>query len=74
MLECASACMANAGVVADMHLVLSDRGVKKRQHADFNLAGAQQVYAVEVLPAAQALREAMTAGPSMEPADVVAES
>ena len=60
--KCASACLANAGVVADTHLVLSDYGVRKRQHADFNLTEAQQVYAAEVLPAAQALRDALAAG------------
>lgn len=56
VLKCASACLANAGVVADTHLVLSDYGVKKRQHADFDTAQAQQVYEEHVLGAAQALR------------------
>lgn len=55
VLKCVSACLANAGVVADIHLVLSEHGVKKRQHADFDPAEAQRVYAAEVLPAAQAL-------------------
>ncbi|WP_447736216.1 putative zinc-binding protein [Rhodanobacter soli] len=55
VLKCVSACLANAGVVADTHLVLSEHGVKKRQHADFDPAEAQRVYAAEVLPAAQAL-------------------
>jgi uncharacterized metal-binding protein len=61
VLKCVSACLANAGVVADTHLVVSDYGVRKRQHADFNLTEAQQVYAAEVRPAAQALLEAMRA-------------
>jgi uncharacterized metal-binding protein len=73
VLKCASACLAHAGVVADTHLVLSDYGVRKRQHADFNLTEAQQVYAAEVRPAALALFEAMTAGSPMEPADVAAQ-
>jgi uncharacterized metal-binding protein len=73
VLKCASACLAHAGVVADTHLVLSDYGVRKRQHADFNLTEAQQVYAAEVRPAALALLEAMTAGSPMEPADVAAQ-
>jgi uncharacterized metal-binding protein len=76
VLKCASACLDNAGVVADTHLVLSDYGVKKRQHADFNLTEAQQVYAAEVLPAAQALRDALAAsshaGSIKEPADAPA--
>jgi uncharacterized metal-binding protein len=56
VLKCAAACLANAGVVADTHLVLSDYGVKKRRHADFDTAEAARVYADEVLPAAVALR------------------
>jgi uncharacterized metal-binding protein len=55
VLKCASACLANAGVVADTHLVLSDYGVRKRRHADFDPLEAQRVYANEVLPAAQRL-------------------
>ena len=56
VLECVSACLANAGVVADTHLVLSDYGVKKRKHADFDGEQAEAVYLQQVLPAAQALR------------------
>ncbi|EIL96501.1 zinc-binding protein [Rhodanobacter thiooxydans] len=55
VLKCVSACLANAGVVADTHVVLSEHGVKKRQHADFDAQEAQRLYAAEVLPAAQAL-------------------
>ncbi len=55
VLKCVSACLANAGVRADTHLVLSDYGVKKRQHADFDAVQAAQVYVGQVLPAAQAL-------------------
>ena len=55
VLRCVSACLANAGVVADTHLVLSDHGVKKRKHADFDLGEADAVYAMHVHPAAQAL-------------------
>lgn len=58
VLKCASACLANAGVVADTHLVLSDYGVKKRKHADFDPVEAQQVYASNVLPAAHELAAA----------------
>jgi Uncharacterized conserved protein len=76
VLKCAAACLANAGVVADTHLLLSDYGVRKRQHADFNPTEAQQVYATEIRPAAQALLEPMItepSEPSMEPADAVAQ-
>ncbi len=58
VLKCAAACLANAGVTADTHLVLSDYGVKKRQHADFDMLEAAQVYDIQVLPAAQALAAA----------------
>lgn len=55
VLHCVSACLANAGVVADQHLVLADYGVRKRKHADFDAAEADAVYAAHVLPAARAL-------------------
>ena len=57
VLRCAAACLANAGVVADTHLVLSDYGVKKRKHADFDAAEARQIYDGAVLDAARALRK-----------------
>ncbi|TAL88721.1 MAG: zinc-binding protein [Rhodanobacter sp.] len=63
VLKCVSACLANAGVRADAHLVLSDYGVKKHLHADFDAVQATQVYVAQVLPAAQAL-----AGAEMPPA------
>ncbi len=56
VLKCAAACLANAGVLADTHLVLSDYGVKKRKHADFDPAEAQRIYEAHALPAAQALQ------------------
>lgn len=55
VLKCVSACLTNAGVVADQHLILSDFGVKKRKHADFDMAEADAVYATHVLPAARGL-------------------
>lgn len=55
VLHCVSACLAKAGVVANTHLVLSDYGVKKRKHADFDADEAAAVYRAHVLPAAQAL-------------------
>ncbi|SBV37025.1 DGC domain containing protein [uncultured Stenotrophomonas sp.] len=60
VLRCVSACLANAGVVADTHLVLSDYGVKKRKHADFDTTEAGAVYAAQVLPAARALNTGKT--------------
>ncbi|MDG2539333.1 putative zinc-binding protein [Dyella jiangningensis] len=54
-MRCAAACLARAGVIADTHLVLSDHGVKKRQHADFEPDEARRVYVDAVLPAVHAL-------------------
>lgn len=46
---CALACVKHAlarhGVRADMHVLLSDYGVKKRYHADFDPAEAERVFA-----------------------------
>lgn len=55
VLACAAACLAQAGVTADRHLLLSAHGVKKRKHADYDAREAAALYAAEVLPAAQAL-------------------
>lgn len=55
MLKCVAACLARAGVTADIHLVLSDHGVKKRRHADFDPVEARRLYREHVLPAARAL-------------------
>jgi len=54
-LKCVAACLANAGVAADTHLVLSEHGVKKRRHADFDPVEARRIYQSQVLPAALAL-------------------
>lgn len=55
VLQCVSACLANAGVAADTLLVLSDHGVRKRRHADFDVDQAGEVYVRAVLPAVRAL-------------------
>ncbi|KRE89079.1 zinc-binding protein [Frateuria sp. Soil773] len=55
-LKCVAACLANVGVVADTHLVLSGHGVKKRRHADFDPVLARRVYLAAALPAAHALK------------------
>jgi uncharacterized metal-binding protein len=55
VLACARACLAREGVVPDRHLVLSDLGVKKRKHADFEAAQADAVYREHVAPEAQRL-------------------
>ncbi len=63
VLACVKACLARAGVEPDKHLVLSDFGVKKRKHADFDPEQAGHVYRERIVPAARALeRAAGTAG------------
>ena len=56
VLHCVSACLEQAGVRPDAHLTLSDYGVRKRRHADFDLEEAQAVYRGQVLPAALELQ------------------
>lgn len=54
VLACAKACLARAGVEPTKHLLLSEAGVKKRKHEDFDRAHADRVYEDLVLPAARA--------------------
>ncbi|MGE4073417.1 MAG: putative zinc-binding protein [Lysobacterales bacterium] len=54
-MACVAHCLRRAGVSADRHLVLGELGVRKRKHADFDLAEAERVYADIVLPAARDL-------------------
>jgi uncharacterized metal-binding protein len=55
VLACARACLAREGVVPDRHFVLSDHGVKKRKHADFDPAQADAVYREQLVPEARRL-------------------
>lgn len=55
VLACVSACLARAGVQADRHLLLSEFGVRKRKHADFDREEAERIYTEQALPAAEAL-------------------
>lgn len=50
LLQCVAACLDNVGVQPDVHVTLSDYGVKKRRHADFDPAEARTVYTQHVLP------------------------
>jgi len=68
VLHCVKACLANAGVQADLHVTLSDHGVRKRRHADFDAAEAASVYTASVLPAVRALRTAGAVAESSPPA------
>lgn len=43
-LACAKACLTNHGVEPDMHIKLSDSGIKKQQHVDFDPDEASKIY------------------------------
>lgn len=55
VLACVAACLSRAGVRPDAHVLLSDFGVKKRKHADFDPDEARTLYRREIVPAVQAL-------------------
>ena len=55
MLVCVSACLKQAGVKPDSHVVLSTFGVKKRQHADFDPVQAREIYQQKIVPVAERL-------------------
>lgn len=55
VLHCVKACLAQAGVVADAHVTLSQFGVRKRRHADYDPVQAEAVYLEAVRPAAATL-------------------
>ncbi|MFZ5635449.1 MAG: zinc-binding protein [Lysobacter sp.] len=54
-MACVAACLANAGVRADAHLVLSAFGVKKTKRTDPDPDETERIYRGHVLPAARAL-------------------
>ncbi len=45
-LACVSACLHNAGVNPDRHLILNREGARKRFHADASAAESEQVWQV----------------------------
>ncbi|NHZ91675.1 zinc-binding protein [Massilia sp. CCM 8733] len=44
-LACARQCLARHGVVPDRHVLLSELGVRKKMHADFDKAQAEELAA-----------------------------
>ncbi len=66
VLACVSACLSRAQVSANEHVLLSDFGVKKRKHADFDQDQAGEVYRREVLPRALALHQFDPAGADID--------
>ena len=55
VLACVRNSLARAGVTPSAHLILSDFGVKKRRHADFDLGEATNIYEKHIVPAAHIL-------------------
>jgi uncharacterized metal-binding protein len=55
VLACVKASLHRAGVEPTTHVLLSELGVKKRKHADFDANEAQQIYTEHIVPAARAL-------------------
>jgi uncharacterized metal-binding protein len=55
ILHCVKACLAKVNTEATLHVTLSNHGVRKRRHADFDVQQAEEVYRHRVLPQIQAL-------------------
>lgn len=62
VLACVAACLTRAGIHADTHLLLSEFGVKKRKHADFDSAEARAIYRQQIVPAVHALARSNAVG------------
>lgn len=60
-LQCVKACLSNADVEPDEHIVLGDLGVKKRYNQAFDPDEAERVYE-EAKTAAERLQAASTSG------------
>ena len=55
VLHCVHACLARAGVAPDVHLTLSEYGVRKRKHSDFDAGEARRILTEQVEPRVAAL-------------------
>lgn len=44
-LACARACLAQQGLVPQLHIELSQMGIRKLQHQDFDAADAEKMWA-----------------------------
>ena len=55
ILACTAACLSQAGVRPDRHVVLSEFEVKKRKHVDFDPAQARAIYDHHIVPIAERL-------------------
>jgi len=50
VLHCARACLGRVGVEPDVHLTLSEHGVRKRKHSDFDIDQARRLLEEQVRP------------------------
>jgi uncharacterized metal-binding protein len=73
VLACARACLAREGVVPDQHVVLSEFGVKKRKHADFDAVEAAPIYEQHILASSKANFTGIKATTSSSPMVVYSE-
>lgn len=56
LMACAAACLQQAGVVAQRHVVLSDHGIRKLKHCDPDPDDVQRLYEGLALPGARSMR------------------
>ena len=54
-MACVRACLAQAGVEANTHVLLSDCKVRKLKHADFDPDQSERIFQDRIQPAASAL-------------------
>lgn len=56
VMACAAACLEQAGVVAQRHVLLSDHGIRKLKHCDPDPDDVQRLYETLARPEARAMR------------------
>lgn len=59
VMACVAACLEQAGVIAQRHVLLSDHGIRKLKHCDPDPDDVQRLYQTLVLPEARAMRGAI---------------
>lgn len=55
VMACVAACLKQAGVVAQRHVLLSDHGIRKLKHCDPDPDDVQRLYETLALPEARAM-------------------
>jgi uncharacterized metal-binding protein len=56
VMACAAACLEQAGVAAQRHVLLSDHGIRKLKHCDPDPDDVQRLYETLARPEARAMR------------------